>query len=119
MQTQFFRVVSLQDLPILFLFNDQMDDFSDVPQRLVNSLPLAIAAFKKRTLHYVESILVLFDENWDLSFPLSCLHGPVWSSHCLILEHQAAKIKLRLGTRHRQYFTEVCILRKAAHFQAV
>jgi hypothetical protein len=43
-----------------------MDDFSDVPQRLVNSLPLAIAAFKKRTLHHVESIFISFDEDRHL-----------------------------------------------------
>jgi hypothetical protein len=43
-----------------------MDDFSDVPQRLVSSLPLTIATFKKGTLHHVESIFIFFDEDRHL-----------------------------------------------------
>jgi hypothetical protein len=74
-----------------------MDDFSDVPQRLVNSLPLAIAAFKKRTLHHVESILILFNENRDLRVAVFRLRRPIWSSHGLILEHRVAKIKFPLA----------------------
>jgi hypothetical protein len=80
------EVVPLQGVAILLLIDDQLDDLSNIPRRLIHGLPLTTATFKKGTLHHVESILLLFNEDRDLRVVVLRLPGPTWSSHDSILE---------------------------------
>src|SRR2546423_1883022 len=81
MQADFDRVVRFQEVSIFLLFEDQMDDLSDVAKRFIHRLPLAVTTLEERTLYYVEAIFILRDGDRVLPVPSFCLGTFVRASH--------------------------------------
>jgi hypothetical protein len=58
METYFAGVVSMQDLAVVFFFENKFNDFPDVFESLVEGLTLCVATFEKRAFHNIETILI-------------------------------------------------------------
>ena len=69
-QAYFAGSVRVQNLAIFFFIQNEVNNLSNVLQRLVQCSSLGVAALENRTFNNIESVFVFFHEDRKLCLPV-------------------------------------------------